>query len=171
MIRRSFIAACALVGAISLSSCSTFSDNDAVARVDDVELTRADLEEYVNDAVTVANGGELPDQLTADVYRQIIGGWVVDELIRQKLGADGVEITDDDRAAAQTELDAALAGQTDVPESVIAFELESGATRQAFSRTQEQGALGEFAATVSVVIDPRYGYWDLTSGTILPMQP
>lgn len=170
MIRRSLLAVCALAGALTLSSCSTFSDNDAVARVGDVELTRDALELYVHDALTVANDGEVPDQLTADAYRSIIGGWVIDELIRQKLAQDGIAITDDDRTNAQTKLDQALAGATDVPESVTAFELDSAIAREAFGRTQAQGSLGEFANATAIEIDPRYGYWDPATGTILPMQ-
>ena len=119
---------------------------------------------------TVANDGEVPDQLTADAYRSIIGGWVIDELIRQKLAQDGIAITDDDRTNAQTKLDQALAGATDVPESVTEFELDSAIAREAFGRTQAQGSLGEFANATAIEIDPRYGYWDAATGTILPMQ-
>jgi hypothetical protein len=170
VIRRSLIVACALVGAISLSSCATFSDNDAVARVGDVELSRDRLELFVHDLLSA--GGEVPDQASGDAYRQVIGGWVVEELIRQKLVDDGIEATDEDRAAADASVQTDLGSLPTAPSDVVHdFVYESALARATFTRTQQQGALGEFAKSATIVIDPRYGYWDGASGTILPMQP
>lgn len=168
MIRRSVLAVCALVGAVSLSSCSTFSDNDAVARVGEVELSRDTLEEFVHDFL--ATRGDVPDQVAGDAYRQVIGGWIVEELIRQKLAIDGVEPNDDDRAAAEAAVASDLDGLTDPSDAVREFVYDSELWRAVFARTQQQGALGEFAGSTSIVIDPRYGYWDGSSGTVLPLQ-
>lgn len=169
MIRRSVLAVCALVGAVSLSSCSTFSDNDAVARVGDVELSRETLEEFINDFLSTR--GDVPDQIAGDAYRQVIGGWVFEELIRQKLASDGIEASDDDRAAADEAVSADLQGlEAEPSDAVRQFIFNSYLARTVFQRTQQDGALGEFANATSVVVDPRYGYWDSSSGTVLPLQ-
>jgi hypothetical protein len=169
VIRRSLLVACALVGAVTLSSCSTFSDNDAVARVGDVELTRDTLEEFVHDYL--ATTGEVPTQVAGDGYRQIIGAWVIEELIRQKLADDGVQPTDADITAANAAVESDLANlPTEPSEAVRQFVYDKELSRAMFSRTQEQGSLGEFASASSIMVDPRYGYWDSSSGTVLPMQ-
>jgi hypothetical protein len=169
VIRRSVLAVCALVGAVSLSSCSTFSDNDAVARVGDVELTRDTLETFVHDFLVTA--GDVPDRVAGDAYRQVIGGWVFEELIRQKLAVDGVEPTDEDRAAADAAVEANFSDfPTEPSQAVRDFVYDSELWRSVFSRTQQQGSLGDFANASDIVIDPRYGYWDSASGTVLPLQ-
>lgn len=59
-----------LAAAATLSSCTTFSDNDAVARVGDVELS--------SDELTALVGGEDNLVIGAEAARAAIGGWIRD---------------------------------------------------------------------------------------------
>jgi hypothetical protein len=162
------ITAGAMIAAITLSSCATFSDNANAARVGDVELSRDDLQHYVQDALQARDAANAPDELDGDAFRQVIASWVVDELIRQKLAADGDGVTDADRQLAESQLTESLAG-VEVSDFLREFELASLATRAAFDRAQSNGALIDFAREQTVYIDPFYGYWDIETGLVQPL--
>lgn len=76
MIRRLTVVFAVVAAAATLSSCATFSDNDAIARVGDEELSRADLADDTGDATDAGSvraaisawiGSRLP-QPNADDY-------------------------------------------------------------------------------------------------------
>lgn len=172
--RTATLVAGALLTAVTLTSCATFTDNANAARVGDVELPRADLERYVQEALEAQDSTSGADELQGDGFRQIIASWVVDEIIRQKLAADGETITPEDIQTAETQLAEQLAG-VEVPEFLRQFEITSMSTRAAFQRTQaaltgeEEVTLIEYARSVSVYVDPYYGYWDIESGIVQPL--
>jgi hypothetical protein len=172
--RKATLVAGALLAAVTLSSCATFTDNANAARVGDVELPRADLEQYVQEALAAQDSTDGADELQGDGFRQIIASWVVDEIIRQKLAIDGESITPADIQTAETQLAEQLAG-FEVPEFLRQFEITSMSTRAAYQRVQaeltgeESQTLIDYARTVSVYVDPYYGYWDIESGVVQPL--
>jgi hypothetical protein len=169
VIRRTAVAALALVAAATLSSCATFTDNANAARVGDVELPRDDLERYVHDALEARDSTDPPEEASGDIYRTVLGGWIVDELIRQYLAEQGLAITDDDRAAATEQTDSQLAGTT-VSAFLRDYEIDSLATRLAFQNYSAGGdALLQFARGETVYVDPLYGYWHLETGLVQAM--
>lgn len=108
MYRRITIALGALAVAALGAGCTTFSDNDAVARVGDHQLSRSDLESLVNgdDASESTTPGSTPDPvaaddatdtLTGDDARQWIGLWVQDQLLKSVLADSDGEVTDANR--------------------------------------------------------------------------
>ncbi len=167
-VRRSLCLAGALVVALGLSSCATFTDNANAARVGDVELTRADLEQYVQEALNARDSTTGADELQGDGFRQIIASWIVDEIIRQQLATEGESITDDDVLAAETQLNEQLAG-FEVPDFLRQFEMRSLSTRAAYQRAQIAEPLVDFASEVAVYVDPYYGYWDISTGLVQPL--
>jgi hypothetical protein len=158
----------AALTAVTLSACTTFTDNANAARVGDAELSRADLEQYVQEALEAQDSTTGADELQGDGFRQIIASWIVDEIIRQRLAADGESITDDDVLAAESQLAEQLAG-VEVPEFLRQFEIRSLSTRAAYQRTQTGTSLVDFARELSVYVDPYYGYWDISTGLVQPM--
>lgn len=108
-------------------------------------------------------------QMSAELARRAITQWVVEELSRQYLTTQGVEITDADRTTAEAQLDQQLATyeEATVSEATREFLIESVAVQMVFQNTQEPGAVGSFAAGVDVNVDSRYGYWDGTTGNVV----
>lgn len=105
----------AAVVAVGLSGCATFSDNDAAATVNGVEITRDDFETVLQAfaASPTGTGSEDPASGTVDAA---LGRQVLDLLIRAEasdryLDAAGESISDEDRqagAGAEPEFFAAL---------------------------------------------------------------
>jgi hypothetical protein len=168
VIRRSLLLVVTLVGALTLSACTTFTDNDAIARVNDVELARADLERFIQEVIEANPNMEGTDVIEGDAYRSLITDWIVDELVRQQLEELGVEISPDDLASATATVDQQIGG-VEVSDFVREFLISSAATRNAFQRTQGDGSLAEFAERADVIVDSRYGYWDTTQFVVLPL--
>ncbi|MEZ5248799.1 MAG: hypothetical protein R2713_06170 [Ilumatobacteraceae bacterium] len=116
------------VAAVTFSSCATFTDNaNALA---DVELSRADLERYLHDALAARDSTEVPDELSADIHRQVIGGWIVDEMIRQFLVEQGWR-SPRRTARAAAQIDSQLGG-TEVSDFLRQYEIDSMSARMAF---------------------------------------
>ncbi len=67
--------AIALTGALLGAGCATFSDNDAVARVGDVELSADELRERVDEL-----GAPQDEALDANAVRQTIDTWISEQL-------------------------------------------------------------------------------------------
>ena len=175
MIRRRRPSALALavllpLAAATVSSCATFTDNANAARVGEVEFPRADLERYLADALEARDAADVPDEVSGELYRQVIGSWIFDELVRQFLAEQGIEITEADRAAAAEQLDLQLDG-LELSDFVRDYEIDSLSTRLAFENASAsfEGTLLDFADDSTVYVDPLYGYWDLDSGAIRPM--
>lgn len=173
MIRRLALVGCAVLAAASFSSCSTFSDNDAVARVGGVELSRDTVEGYVSavlEAQASASGSPAPTTVGSDQMRGFIGSWIVNELVRQKLDSTDISITDEDLATARTTvLDQNESNGVTLPTNVVEFDANGLAARTVFEARAEPGALGPFAAATKITVDPVYGYFDLPSGSVLPL--
>jgi hypothetical protein len=165
VIRRLLPLALSLVAVATLASCGTFSNNHEAASVNGVALDRSDLELYTRE-LFAAQDGTIP----ADQPREVLTNWVIDELIRQYLTEQDLSIDDATIEQAKSQVESGLAGQQfELSEATRSFLVDSSAARLAFSNTQQDGALLEFADSASVVIDPRYGRWDLDAGAVLAL--
>ena len=165
MIRRLLPLALSLVADATLASCGTFSNNHEAASVNGVALDRSDLERYTRELFAVDG-----DTVPADRPREVLSNWVIDELIRQYLAEKDVSIDGATIEQAKGQVESGLAvQQLEVSEATRSFLVDSTAARMTFSNTQQDGALLEFAEAASVVIDPRYGRWDLDAGAVLAL--
>ena len=78
------------------SACSTVSNVDAAARVDDAELSPDQLSDLVD---AIAQGG---DPTSGDLVRQTIGLWIQVEVINAGLDGAGTPVTDAQKADARS---------------------------------------------------------------------
>lgn len=76
VLRRSLTILLPLSIAIVATGCTTFSDNDAVARVDDVELTRDEFDDRLTEL-----GVGTADVVPLDPVRDEIGTWINEQLV------------------------------------------------------------------------------------------
>jgi len=76
-----------------VSGCTTFSDNDAAARVDGVELTDAQLEELVG-IYPDPQTGAVGEATSGDAVRSAMTFWVQAQVFGQAIDDAGVEIDD-----------------------------------------------------------------------------
>jgi hypothetical protein len=144
VIRRLLPLALSLVAVATLASCGTFSNNHEAASVNGVALDRSDLELFTRELFAAQDGTILTEQ---------------------DLSIDNATIEQ-----AKSQVESGLAGQQlEVSEATRSFLVDSTAARLTFSNTQQDGALLEFADSAAVVIDPRYGRWDLDAGAVLAL--
>lgn len=68
--------AVAATGALLGSGCTTFTDNDAIARVGDIELSSEALRERA-----AARGAPAEGALDGDAVRQEVGAWIDEQLV------------------------------------------------------------------------------------------
>jgi hypothetical protein len=76
-----------------VAGCTTFSDNDAAARVDDVELTDAQLEELVG-IYPDPQTGAVGEATSGDAVRSAMTFWVQAQVFGQAIDDAGVTIDD-----------------------------------------------------------------------------
>ena len=76
VLRRSLTILLPLSIALVATGCTTFSDNDAVARVNDVELTRDDFDERL-----IELGVGTTDVVPLEPVRDEIGVWIYEQLV------------------------------------------------------------------------------------------
>ena len=152
----------------ALSSCSTFTANNDVASVGDTSLSRDDFEVYLQDLLLANAPTADQTKIAGDDARQIISGWVGDQLVIQFLEHEGVAVTEADRTSVTTSLDAQLASKgLTFSEATRRIIIEGQAARTVFQNTQQPGDLGPFAQDISIEVDSRYGFWDGESGSVV----
>jgi parvulin-like peptidyl-prolyl isomerase len=81
------------------TGCTTFSDNDAAARVDEFELSQAELDELM----IAATPGAEPDEqieLSGDTARGLLNTWILTKVLEVDLATQGESVTADAFAAA-----------------------------------------------------------------------
>jgi hypothetical protein len=76
VLRRSLTILLPLSIALVATGCTTFSDNDAVARVDDVELTRDEFDDRLSEL-----GVGTADVVALEPVRDEIGTWINEQLV------------------------------------------------------------------------------------------
>ena len=93
------------------SGCSTFSDADAAARVDEAELSPDGCRTWS----TRSPQGRDPSD--GEVVRQTIGLWIQVEVINAGLDEAGAPLTDTQTTEARTQLETQFPGFADLSES------------------------------------------------------
>ena len=148
------------------SGCSTFSDADAAARVDDTELSPDGLAELI-DVISVPQGGDPND---AEVVRQTIGLWIQVEVINAGLDDAGTPLTDVQESDARTQLESQLPGFADLSESTADALVRVQATSNAIQSVPDfQTLVTESAQASDIYVDPRFGTFDPIAGSVLPL--
>lgn len=135
MIRRSLpaTALAAVSLAAVLGACSTFTDNADVARVGDVSLGQDEFDELLLSAVPGADTDE-PLDVPGDTARELVFGWVATQIVVEGVSANGGEITDADREAAASQLEAQLGESwASTPEALRDLQIEQRAAIDTWS--------------------------------------
>lgn len=165
VIRRSVLASLPVVAALALSSCSTFSRNDAVATVDGRQLSRSELSELLSNSV-IQN--QLTGALDGDRASlsgqadQIIGIWISLQVVHKN------GLADLSGAAEQTQLTTqykdAFTGASPTVQQVLtqleAYHNQVGGL--------DGAALYAAVKKANIHVDSRYGYWDAEKVSVLP---
>ena len=174
MIRRLSLAAVAIVAVSALTSCATFDRNDAAATVGGVEISRDSLTDISqilaadpqSEAALRLGVVDLGTGLVdATATRYVLQVLVHDELLRQYLASVGASPSADDLAAAEARVDGSITG--DIRPIYVQEEALRSALLQLPAEQQDAFAASIPASKVS--IDSRYGGWDNTTGTIVPL--
>lgn len=100
--------------ALPLAGCTTFSDNDAAARVDDAELTDETLEELVPLIGDPQGGSQVGQTASGDAVRNTLSFWIRAQIIEQVLGEEGIEPTDEQLDEATQQAAGSVAGFTEL---------------------------------------------------------
>jgi parvulin-like peptidyl-prolyl isomerase len=109
-VNRRLLALLVPLAVVPLAGCTTFSDNDAAARVDDAELTEEMLEELVP-LIGSSQGADTADQPAAgDSVRNALTFWIRTQLVDQLVGSEDIEITDAQRDDATQQATGAVPG-------------------------------------------------------------
>jgi len=167
--RRLALIGCALVATATLASCSTFSDNDAVARVGDVELTQDELQEMIESPIGRDFLQVAPDQdgrIDAAAVRTLIGTWAAFTVIDQ-----GGFISDDRRKEATDQISEAYgADWQSSPEEIRMVAVLNGVLRVMLQAGELEAAkLRSAVDTADIHIDSFYGSWDGVAVAVVPM--
>ncbi len=146
------------------SGCSTFSDADAAARVNDTELSPDQLSSLVD---VLAQGADPTD---AEVVRQTIGLWVQVEVINAGLDNADTSLTDTQMTDARTQLESQLAGFADLSESTADALVRVQATSIAIGAIPDaQTLITDAAEAADIYVDPRFGTFDPVNGSVTPL--
>jgi hypothetical protein len=170
VIRRLALLLAATLGALSLSACTTFTDNDAAARVNDVTLTITEFNEMLESELVVTRlqvGGDTSD-FPADQARSVLGAWVV----FAAADAAGLFTAEAKAAARDTLSTSPQVGEQFAAASPSVQDLFILST--ALDQLAQTGAVTEeqlrIAATdADVHVDSRYGAWDASLLSIVPL--
>jgi hypothetical protein len=84
-----------LLLAVTATGCSTFSDNDAAARVSDFELSQDELDDLLAAASPTTLPGAESDDLgrNADTARSLLNTWIITRILEVDLAAQGQSIS------------------------------------------------------------------------------
>ncbi|MET0661768.1 MAG: hypothetical protein ABWZ42_01425 [Ilumatobacteraceae bacterium] len=157
-----------IIGLFALSAaasgCSTFSDADAAARVDEAELSPDGLSDLVD---ALAQGRDPSD---GEVVRQTIGLWIQVEVINAGLDEAGAPLTDTQTTEARTQLETQFPGFADLSASTAEMLVRVQATSNASQAVPDfQTLVTEAAEAADVYVDPRFGTFDPVAGSVTPL--
>jgi hypothetical protein len=168
VIRRLTIALCALLGAASLTACSTFDRNDLAASVGDSELSQDEFGVMIESelGIDLLNSSPANGLIDGGSARSLLGAWIGLTALDQ---AGLVPL--DDRDSIVTQLETQFgATWTDAPavlQDLVVLNVAVGNAVQAGELAQEDVAAAVAAA--EVFVDSRYGAWSGTDGRVLPL--
>ena len=178
----SLLAAGMLVG-IAVTGCA---DQSAAIRVDDVTVSRSDFEDELDlyfendDLRSFVFGPAERDQLRGELrdsysqeYVAVVAGLRVQFIVADSvLAAEGLEVTDEDRAGAEAEIaDGVPGGVSSLPEDRRADFVNDVATFRVLQGELQDGftqAITDAYAEADISVRSQYGRWDPDELTIVP---
>jgi hypothetical protein len=181
--RLASLLAAVTVAGVAATGCA---DQSAAIRVDDVTVSRSDFEDELafyfdnDDLRDYVFGPAERDQLRGELrdsysqqYVGAVAGLRVQFIVADSvLAAEGLEVTDDDRAGAEAEIDEAVPGGVSaLPEDrragfiddVATFRVLQGELGDGFSQ-----AITDAYAETDISVRSQYGRWDAEQLTIVP---
>jgi len=154
-----------LAAASLTAGCTTFTDNDVAARVNDVEYSHEDLSGII-DAIGI------PEESTTDLstIRSITSTLVLAAALNDYFGDQGIEITDADRDAATQGLEDSLPTFLEAPDDVrdLLVDAQAHLTIASGLANGPQAQLDAINAA-DVYIDPRIGTFDSATSTVVAL--
>lgn len=179
-VRRLALATCAVLAAAGLSSCSTFSDSDAAARVGDVELSASDAQAFVEGnlelAVQQQQSALSPDDTTVvtapamvsgDQMRSFLSEWIAYAAIEQLLASEGLPVTDDDLVEARASVEASIVTDPPPPDELVDYAVWRQAVETKFGERTSTEPAEDYLKSADVYVDPFYGRWDPEQFTVV----
>jgi hypothetical protein len=150
-----FLAAAALVGAASLSSCATFSNHGVAAKVDNTTLSQHDLEVLTttylaNEIAGATSSSPLP---TAQLQRNLLTIWVLTTGLSTAGAVSQAEIDAAMSSGPATHKNSWVSAPPEVQKMVAIWDAIQGAQ---LSITDGTAAMSKF----KVSVDSRNGWWD-----------
>lgn len=153
------------VAATLAAGCSTFSDNDAAARVNDVELSNDGLVEiahFLSEGATPLATG--PGD--ADEARNVLGIWIQAQALAALNASNGVTLTDTERATASAQLEESTVFE-DMSDGVRDTLVDFLATLNRFTSDEERNTvIAEAIENADIYVDPRLGAFDPQAGIV-----
>lgn len=177
MIRRLSIALAAVVLAGTLTSgCSTFTANRNAASVNDQHLSVKQYQAMLAglaqapDAFGIAPVGA--EGLPGKTARGILGQWVTNTIMSEALASKGASVSTADRKALEDKILAgnAAAVWKQLSPELQSFVLDAQSLQPAFEAafgTDAAQTLTNSAKAATVIIDSRYGMWDVATGQVV----
>ena len=117
------------LAAVLIASCTSFSDNDAVARFEEIELSTGELTDLM---AALSPPNVQSDPTNADAVREMITTWVQIEAVKHRLDDDGVIVSDAERDDATTQLASFIADFTELSDGLRDFLVDAQAAFIAF---------------------------------------
>lgn len=168
MIRRPLLAATALVAALALSSCATFTSHQNVASVNGAELTRDEFSTMLESQLgqTLLSSAPVNGAIDGTSARTLLEAWIsINAITQSGIGADV------DTAEVETVLTQQYgAAWTDAPPVMQDLAVHNAIISQlladgAVTSEDLQAVVSDANATV----DSRYGWWDRETFTVQPL--
>ena len=157
-----------LAAATLATGCTTFSDNDAVARVNDVELSSETLAELAR-SFPDNNTGVSAAETDATHARSVAGLWIVAHGLEEALTSQGLQISQSSVDGAVERLEV-VDGFDQLSESANDLLIKLVASQYEFSLLDGgQELIVEALDQLDVYVDPRFGVFDPPTGTIVPL--
>jgi hypothetical protein len=154
-----------LAAASLTAGCTTFTDNDVAARINDVEYSHEDLSGII-DAIGI------PEESTSDLgtIRSVTSTLVLAAALNDYFGEQGIEITDADRDAATQGLASSLPTFLEASDNVRDLLVDAQAHLTVVSALPN-GAQAQLDAIIvaDVYIDPRIGTFDSATSAVVAL--
>ena len=154
-----------LAAASLTAGCTTFTDNNVAARINDIEYSHEDLSSII-DAIGI------PEESTTDlgIIRSVTSTLILAAALNDYFDEQGIEITDADRVAATQSLAGNLPTFLEATDDVRDLLVDAQAHLTIVSALPN-GAQAQFEAidAADVYIDPRIGTFDSATSAVVAL--
>ena len=154
-----------LAAASLTAGCTTFTDNNVAARINDIEYSHEDLSSII-DAIGI------PEESTTDlgIIRSVTSTLILAAALNDYFDEQGIEITDADRVAATQSLAGNLPTFLEAPDGVQDLLVDAQAHLTIASALPNGAQVQLDAITAAdVYIDPRIGTFDSATSAVVAL--